>query len=115
MPSAITIKNGEGKWIKFTITENDIAVDVSTWTFRFSVKKSLNDTTYKIDKTSGDFNMAEAADGIVKCDIADTETTVTLMPPGDYVAEFRYTATATTDVGKSVTIPFIVEKSVMHD
>jgi hypothetical protein len=111
--AGISIKNGEGKWLKFTITNASAVVDVSTYTFRLGVKKNINDTTYNISKTNAAFNFTQATLGIVKVNIATTETTAALLPPGDYVAELEMTATAVTDVSKSVTFDFIVEKAVL--
>jgi hypothetical protein len=109
----VSIKNGEGKWLKFTVTNGGVVVDVSTYTFRLGIKKNINDTTYKISKATTDFNFTQATLGIVKVNIATTETTVALIPPGDYVGELEMTATALTDVSKSVTFDFIVEKAVL--
>jgi hypothetical protein len=111
--AGISIKNGEGKWLKFTVTNAGVAVDVSTYTFRLGIKKNINDTTYKITKATTDFSFTLAATGIVRVNIATTETTAALLPPGDYVAELEMTATAVTDVSKSVTFDFIVEKAVL--
>jgi hypothetical protein len=111
--AGISIKNGEGKWLKFTITNSDVIVDVSTYTFRLGVKKNINDTTYKISKVTTDFNFTQATLGIVKVNITSAETTAALIPPGSYVGELEMTATALTDVSKSVTFDFIVEKAVL--
>ena len=109
----IKIKNGEGRWLRFTITNAGAVMDVSTCLFRFGVKKNINDTTYKIIKTNADFNFVSAALGIVKVDIATTETTAALLPPGDYIAELEMTVTAISDVPKSTTFNFVVEKAVL--
>lgn len=111
--AGISIKNGEGKWLKFTVTNAGAVVDVSTYSFRLGVKKNINDASYKISKTNTSFNFTQATLGIVKVNIATTDTTATLLPPGDYVGELEMTATAVTDVSKSVTFDFIVEKAVL--
>jgi hypothetical protein len=111
--ASISIKNGEGKWLKFTITDGGVAVNVTTYTFRLGIKKNINDTTYKISKANTDFNLTQAASGIVKVNITTTENTAALLPPGDYVGELEMTATATTDVSKSETFDILVEKAVL--
>lgn len=109
----LTIKNGEARWYKFTFaTSSGVAIDVSTWTFEFAVKKNINDTTFKIQKLDATFNKTSAATGVVKANITTTENTSALLPPGSYVAELKYIVTAGTDVAKSVTISFEVEKAV---
>jgi len=109
----IKIKNGEGRWLRFTITNAGAVMDVSTCLFRFGVKKNINDTTYKILKSNAVFNFTQATLGIVKVDIATTDTTVALLPPGDYIAELEMTVVAVSDVPKSTTFNFIVEKAVL--
>jgi hypothetical protein len=111
----ITIKNGEGKTLEFTITRDSATIDVSSATFRFVVKEEVDDTTYKIEKTDGDFDKSRGASGIVTVNIGASETTSTLLPTGRYLGELRVIITAETDVDKSTTFTIAVEESLMHD
>jgi flagellar hook assembly protein FlgD len=111
--ASISIKNGEGKWIKFTITNSGVAVDVSTWTFRLGIKKNINDASYKIEKTNVDFDVTQANLGIVRVNLTTAETSATLLPSGSYIGELESTTTLLTDVDKSVSFDLIVEKAVL--
>ena len=111
----ITIKNGEGKWLQFTITKNKEVMDLSEASFKFAVKKDIKDTAYKIEKIDSDFDKSEAAAGKIKVNIKADETTEALLPPGDYKSELKIIITDNQDVDKSFDIPFAVKKAVIHD
>jgi hypothetical protein len=64
-----TLVQAGKKWtVRYTITLNGVAVNVSTWTFRYTVKKSIDDAIgdAKFQKTNGTgIVMTQAASGIV--------------------------------------------------
>jgi hypothetical protein len=113
MSSDFSIKNSEARWYRFNFTDAlGVAIDVSTWTFEFGIKKNINDTTFKIQKLDATFNKASAATGSVMVNITTAESAAAILPAGDYVAELKYIVIAGTDVAKSVNIDFTVEKAV---
>lgn len=110
--TTIRMKNGEGKWLRFTFTNAGVAVDVTLWTFELAIKKNINDLAYIIRKLDASFNKALGATGVVRVNIPASETVATELNSGSYVGELKYTSTADTDVGKSATFDFEIEKAV---
>lgn len=49
----ITMEKGEKKVIVYQIKENDVAIDVSAYTFTFGVKRDLYDTVYAFAAVAG--------------------------------------------------------------
>ena len=112
MASEITMKKGEGKDIRFNITRDSSVIDLSSATFKFGVKADYDDTTYLIEKTDDDFDKTLASVGIVSVNISATDSDIT---EDHYISELKITITASTDVDKSITIPFEIQRAVIHD
>lgn len=110
----ITIKKGEGKWLQFTITRNDLVIDLSAATFKLGIKADIDDTTYLIEKPDGDFDKSQASTGIVRINLSATNTD-SLTGDKNYLMELRIIITADIDVDKSVTYTLRIEKAVIHD
>ena len=113
MAGEIVIKNGEGKWLQFTITRNNQVIDLSTALFQFGVKKNIDDASYVLEKVDADFDKTNASVGVVKINILASETSVDLLPAGRYSSELEIIITADADVDKSVLIPFTVQQSLI--
>lgn len=111
--SSIDIKTGEGKWVRFTITQDGAIVNCSAATFTFGLKKQWNDTEYIIEKTDTDFDKSEAANGIVSINITATESSS--LDLGTHVGELKIIFTADEDVDKSEIFNVNVKRSVIHD
>ena len=112
----ITMKQGEIKTIAFLVKRNSVVLDLTAIDplpeFKFCVKKKRSDTEYLIEKEDEDFDKADAASGIIKIIIDDTD--MADMVIGSYISELKSTL-ATDDVDKSEIIDFVVESSVIHD
>jgi len=91
--SDISFIKGVGVWIVFTDSNE---TDLSTKTCSFTVKKTEKSPTALIEKEDGDFNKAEATDGIVKVNLTATDTN--LLSDSVYVGELKIILTASTDV-----------------
>jgi hypothetical protein len=89
----IEVKQGEAKTVRFTVTNPaGAACDLSSAEMLFGVKEKFTDSAYTIEKRNADFNVAQAASGIISINLDSTNTEQT---PGKYKAELkiRYTAT----------------------
>lgn len=113
MATTIKMKSGEGKWIHMTITRNQEVIDVSTATFRFVVKAKLADTDYVLEKVDDDFDKSDGSNGIVSFNISATESAA--ISPDSYFAELQIIFTDDTDIEKSNTYTFVIERAVSHD
>src|SRR5512135_1577004 len=91
---------GEGKWFKFTIELNGVAVDLSSATFAFNVKTQLTDTVFVFQAAEADFDKLEVVSGIIRVNLPASVTAV--MAPGTYWAELTTTLFADTDVDKKL-------------
>lgn len=109
----ITIKEGEGKTLTFTITRADAILDVSSSTARFVIKDEFADEAYLLDKTDSDFDKSEGNLGILKVNLTATNTIA--VGDGTYKAELRVIITADTDVDKSEDWKLKIEKSLYHN
>jgi hypothetical protein len=59
----ISMEKGEKKVLVYEIKENDVAIDVSAYTFQFGVKRDLYDTTYAFEAVAG--VVTANADGVM--------------------------------------------------
>jgi len=109
--ASITVKNGEAKTVTFTVTRDSAAIDLTLADLSFVVKSSYDDTTYKIQKVTADFNKAQATLGIVSCVLTAANLAYANIVNGTYLSELRATITAT-DIDISANIDFIVERSL---
>lgn len=103
------IYQGEGKWFKFTIELDDVAVDLSTATFAFSIKQNLSDTVFVFEAEAADFDDSLVATGIIRVNLP--ATTSLTMDAGTYWAELTTTLVADTDVDKKL-VKFKIKQAV---
>jgi hypothetical protein len=109
----IELKKGEGKWIKFTVVRGGAAVDLTSATLAFGVKKKISDAAYIHYVSDLDFDKASAAAGIVRANIPSTLTAS--LPVGDYDGELKIILTADTDVDKSHRVVLKIRPAIIHD
>ena len=83
----IKLKQQEVRTIKFTITEDDVALDVSTATFEFKMKKRHQNAVL-FTKEDADFDTTDAASGIVRVTLSSDNLNQT---PGFYIGELKVT------------------------
>jgi hypothetical protein len=108
--STITLKAGEAKTIRFTITDAaGDAVDVSEATLTFMVKQNKKNDSALIAKNDGDFDKTQAASGIVDVDISATESDLPALDA--YVGELKVQFSSS-NIDKSADIDFVIEGAV---
>jgi hypothetical protein len=74
------------------------------------VKKTKSDTDYALTKTDTDFEMANAALGIVTVDLTESQTN---LEGGVYVGELKCSWTEGTIINKSVDLDILIEPAVI--
>ena len=111
----ITVKNGEAKVIPFQVNDSSgDGVDVSgAASIDFVVRDGYDstDSTY-ITKVTADFDVTDAATGLIACTLETTDLDYDTIPEGRYLSELQIIFTAVTDVDISSNIDFIVERSL---
>jgi hypothetical protein len=107
--SDIVFKRKEGKWIVFTVTKNSVAVDLTTTICSFVVKEDLDDIVYVIEKTDGDFDKSQAANGIIRVNISTTDSDITEKI---YYSELKIIFTSGVNEDLSETLSFEIERAV---
>ena len=113
--TTLEIQQGEGKWIKFTVTRNGAAIDLSSADLFFGIKKNLVDADYVYTVENGDpgWDKTEASDGIVRASLPASQTK--LMPVGEYDAQARFILTADTAVDKTQKLTIKIRPAVIND
>ena len=108
--ATVTLKAGEAKTIRFTVTDADgVAVNLSSATLTFVVKKRKgSDVSADIAKNDGNFNKTQAASGIVDVDISSSNSN---LPAANYIGELKIIFSAT-NIDKSADITFTIEEAV---
>lgn len=88
MAETITLKQGEAKLLTLTVTDGrGTAVDLSGCTLFLAVKQRKGeDSTFA--KIHSDFDLSQAAQGIISVFLDDADTN---QPPGPYVGELKVT------------------------
>ena len=116
MAGEIEIREGEGKWISFTITRGGTRINCSSASgendLLFAIKNDEDDTSYLLAKSGESFDKTGAASGELRVNVTATESLA--LGNGNYVSELKIVLTPEQDVDKSTLIPFIVSKSVIH-
>jgi len=103
------IKQGEGKTLKFTVTDADgTVVNITSATLTYTLKRKKSDSTALIEKTDSDFDKTDAASGIAKVSLSQTDTDLSVRI---YVSELKVYFNATM-VEKSQDIYINVEEAV---
>ena len=106
----LELKQKEAKTIKFTIKDsNGNAIDCSSATFFFGVKKSKSHATYKIQKNDSDFDKTNASNGIVTVNLNTTDLN---LDAEKYYAELKIVFSASTNVNKSEDIELNIIEAV---
>jgi hypothetical protein len=85
----IDVKVGEEKTV--TITYDD-SLDVSGATMSFAAKRDLDDDSAIFTKVHGDFDMTNAATGVVTFEMDDTDVTSVMTLIGECIATFSATS-----------------------
>lgn len=113
MPTTIItdpIYMGEGKWFKFTVTDEDgVAIDLSTATHIFHIKETIDDLVPLF--TASDWDTTDASNGIIKANLPASETIN--MEEKSYIGQLLLILTADTDVDISQIIKFKIKKAVV--
>ncbi len=101
MIATLEIQQGEGKWVKFTVTHRGVPLDLSGVSLLFAVKKYVGDEdcVYKVEDGEDGWDTSEAVDGIVRANVPASVTAA--MAVGKYAAQARFILTADTDVDKT--------------
>jgi len=112
----IAVKQKEAKTLTFTITQSNEDLDVSGGDFTFAVKKTKEDTTYKIEKSTSDFGVADAGDGILTLYLSAADLD---LDAGEYVAELKIDLTTSSSgqegIDKSADLSMEVKQAVIAD
>ncbi|MGW8177636.1 MAG: hypothetical protein ACWGQW_02405 [bacterium] len=108
----IEMAQGEGKWVRFTITRNGATVDVTSKDCSFVSAVNYDDTEYLLEKTDSDFDKTQGASGIVRMNITSGESMA--IDVGTYKAEFRVVLSG--EAGEEVdiqrTIDLVIRESL---
>jgi hypothetical protein len=98
----LELQQGEGKWVKFTVTRDGAALNMSGATKEFGIKKNVldEDYVYQVENDeSGKWDTSQSSDGIIRVSIPASQTL--LMDVGEYDAQAKFVITADTDVDKT--------------
>ncbi len=106
--TTITMKQGEGKTLVFTVSDADGVIDVSSATLTYTIKIKKSSVSYVLQKDHADFDVTNAATGIVKCTLSETDTD---LSPRLYYSELKVWF-STTSVEKSRDILFNLERAI---
>jgi len=110
MVTKIKLKNGEAKWVGFIAKKNGALLDLSSAVPSF-VMSDTDKTVAYIEKDSTDFDMTDAADGVIKVNLTKTDLSADNVAPGDYVSELKIIFTSQIDEDISQDIPTTIYKS----
>ena len=111
MATTISLKQEEAKTITLTITQSDVAVDVSSATLKLAVKRNKNDSEYSIEKLDAAFDKDLASTGVVTVPFSATDTD---LDPGSYTGELKI-AFSESNIDKSADLTVIITKAVITD
>jgi hypothetical protein len=104
MADTVTLKHGEKKILKFTYTQDGVALPITGATLTLTVKEKIADTTPIMTKADSDFSKAA---NIARVNI-DTSP---LGMDKEYACEIKAIFSATS-LDKSETFSMIIERSV---
>lgn len=111
--SEITIKQGEGKWLRFRIIDTETGLPptgIADAEFAFAIKAKVTDTAYIVYYDDTAFNKTDIADGIVKVQLLPADTIG--LSAKQHLGELK-TDFGGEDVDKSTTIIINVEAAVI--
>jgi hypothetical protein len=116
MPDTLEIQQGEGKWIRFTITQDGSELDVSGATKYFGMKRKVSDDTYVYDVENAEtakWDVTAASTGLIRVNLPASITKD--LSIDTYEAQARFILTADTDVDKTQTVKIKITKPVIHE
>ena len=115
MSDTLEIQQGEGKWIRFTVTRNGAPLDLSGATLFFGMKEALSDPeyVYKIENADPGWDKTGATLGIVRANLPATKTKTLKIKK--YLAQARFVITTDTDVDKTQKLSIKIVAPVIHD
>ena len=115
MSDTLEIQQGEGEWIKFTVTRNGAPLDLSSAILFFGMKESYSDPAYvyEIADTDSGWDKTGAALGIVRANLPVLTTKA--LKIHKYDAQARFIITANTDVDKTQRLAIKIKPPVIHD
>jgi hypothetical protein len=108
----VTLKQGEAKRLTLTVTNKDgTAVDLTGSTLFMAAKSHKGDQVYAFSKEHSDFDLSQAAQGIVSVFLTATDTN---QVPGPHVGELKVTfpGAPPATVEKSGDLTVIIEAAV---
>lgn len=115
MAGEIKIKEGEGKWLSFTVTRGTTRVNCQSASgendLLFAIKGEIDDTSYLWAKSGESFDKTGAITGELRVNISANESAA--IGAGSYFSELRVVLVPDQDVDKSVIIPFEINKSII--
>jgi len=111
--SELTLKQKEAKTIKFTVTDKDSGevVDLSSAVLKFAVKEKKTDSSYVIEKETADFDLTDAANGVVTVALSETDLDLSSRM---YKGELKIKLTAE-NIDKSGDIDIQIKQAVITD
>ena len=89
MAMDIEMKVGEEKTVTITYADS---LDVSSATLSFAAKRDLDDDDTVFTKVNADFNVTNAATGVVTFEMDDTDVTSAMTLIGECIATFSDTS-----------------------
>ena len=104
-----TLKQGEGKTFRFTVTDSDgNVVDITTATLTYTIKRTKGSSTALVQKIDSDFDKSDAINGIAKVTLSEEDTN---LNQGIYYSELKVFFSINS-VEKSDDILLIIEQAV---
>jgi len=105
-----SIYQGEGKWFRFTLTQNNLPMELAeSIEYTFAVKTNIDDAAAIFESTT--FDISERLIGIIRVNLPASTTSV--MPSGLYYGQLKITFVPGTDVAKSQFVKFMIKKPVI--
>jgi hypothetical protein len=83
----IEMAQGEGKWVRFTVTSNGAAVDLTDKECTLRFASNYGESAYALEKVDADFDKTQGASGIARINITSGETTA--LEPDTYKGNLR--------------------------
>ena len=103
------LKQGEGKTLRFTVTDsNGDVVDISSATLTYTIKIAKGEPNILVQKENSDFDKDDGINGVAKVVLNETDTN---LNQGIYYSELKVFFDAN-KVEKSQDILLIIEQAV---
>jgi hypothetical protein len=111
----LEMQKGEGRWVRFEITNDGLPLDMSAAVLFFGIKRNRTDSSYVYNvenSESAKWNRTEDSTGTVRVNIPASVTST--MDIDNYDASLRVIITADTDVDISPMFTLKIIPSVIH-